>query len=375
MWLRRNEPELWQRSAHVVEALDYLTHVLTGEWVASALTATCKWNYDPLEGGFSDDLFATLGIPDLVTRLPGRIAPIGGIAGPLSSAAATGLGLLPSTPVAVGGIDAHMALAGTGATGRRLAVHDRWHLGGAPAAVDEGGVRPRHLGPIPGGVRAGNTGCSRGARSPPAPSSPGTGTSWPCHARTVDRGRERGRAGCGPACSPSTSSKATGRPTGTPPFAAGLLGLDLHHGPGHIYRAFAEGIAYGTRNATEAIERLGGSLVEVVVAGGIRHNPIWLQATADVLQRPIALPAVAEASVLGAAVVAAVASGTFESLDDAVRSMVRRERMIEPDSSLRDIYDEGFSRYRVATAALADMLHGLSTQMEPAPLREPGAGP
>ena len=67
--------------------------------------------------------------------------------------------------------------------------------------------------------------------------------------------------------------------------------------------------------------------------------------------------------------------GVLVPLADAVGAMVRRERVVEPDPMLRDTYDEGFSRYRVATAALADMLHGLSTQMEPAPLREPGAGP
>jgi hypothetical protein len=46
--------------------------------------------------------------------------------------------------------------------------------------------------------------------------------------------------------------------------------------------------------------------------------------------------------------------------------MVRRERVIEPDPTLRDVYDEGFARYRTATAAMTDMLHALSHQAEPA---------
>ena len=94
-----------------------MPYLLTGEWVGSVLTATCKWNYDPLRGGFSEDLFTAFGVPDLIGKLPARISPIGSIAANLSPAAADGLGLRPSVPVAVGGIDAHMAIAGTGAVG------------------------------------------------------------------------------------------------------------------------------------------------------------------------------------------------------------------------------------------------------------------
>jgi ribulose kinase len=83
MWFRRHEPAIWARAVRVGEGLDYLTFLLTGEWVGSLLTATCKWNYDPLGGGFPQDLFATLGIPDLVAKLPGRIAPMGSVAGEL----------------------------------------------------------------------------------------------------------------------------------------------------------------------------------------------------------------------------------------------------------------------------------------------------
>ncbi len=45
----------------------------------------------------------------------------------------------------------------------------------------------------------------------------------------------------------------------------------------------------------------------------------------------------------GAAVVAAAAAGIYPSIDEAARRMVRRERVIEPDRALRDVYDEGFA--------------------------------
>ncbi len=39
-----------------------------------------------------------------------------------------------------------------------------------------------------------------------------------------------------------------------------------------VYRALVEGIAYGTPNASEAVERLGGTFVEPIVAGGILRS-------------------------------------------------------------------------------------------------------
>ena len=365
MWFRRHEPALWDRATHVVEALDYLTYLMTGEWVGSLLTATCKWNYDPLGGGFSEDLFTAFGVPDLISKLPARISPIGSIAANLSPAAATGLGLLPSVPVAVGGIDAHMAIAGTGAVGG----DSMCMIGGTSAVLlrltSQAAYGPGIWGPYPE-VYGPGTWLLEGGQI-----AAGSILSWyrdqlghTTHEPLIAAASEVAPGRTGLLALDFFQGNRT--PYRDERLRGAVLGLGLHHGAGHVYRALAEGIAYGTRNAAEAIERLGGPIIETIVAGGIRRNPIWLRATADVLQQPIVLPEVTEASVFGAAVVAAAASGTYPSIEVAAGQMVRRERVIEPDPTLRDTYDEGFARYLVATTALTDMLHELSHQAEPA---------
>ncbi len=365
MWLRKHEPALWERATHVVEAIDYLTYLLTGEWVGSLLTATCKWNYDPLRGGFSRDLFSAFGIPDLIEKLPARISPIGSIAADLSPAAATGLGLLPSVPVAVGGIDAHMALAGTGAIGG----DSMCMIGGTSVVLLRLTTRaeygPGVWGPYPE-VYGPSTWLLEGGQV-----SAGSILGWyrdqlghATHDLLIAAASEVAPGRTGLLALDYFQGNRT--PYRDERLRGAVIGLDLHHGPGHIYRALAESIAFGTRNAAEAIERLGGPTTETVVAGGIRRNPIWLQTTADVLQQPVVLPEVTEASVFGAAVIAAAASGAYPSVDEAARRMVRRERVVEPDSTLRDVYDEGFARYRAATLAMTDMLHELSHQAESA---------
>jgi ribulose kinase len=364
MWFKRHQPATWDRTTRVAEALDYLTWQLTGEWVGSLLTATCKWNYDALRGGFSEDYLEALGIPELADRLPHRIAPLGSVAGALSAAAATGLDLLPGIPVAVGGIDAHMAVPGTGALGSGTLCM----IGGTSVVLlfvaREAAYGPGIWGPYPE-VYGPGTWLLEGGQV-----SAGSVLTWfrqllghPDHAQLIAAARLVAPGTAGLVALDYFQGNRT--PYRDDRLRGGIIGLDLHHGPGHIYRALAESVAYGTRNAAEAIERLGGRFDETVVAGGIRRNPIWLQATADVLQRPIVLPAETEASVLGAAVVAAAAQGAYPSLFEASRHMVRRDRIVEPDPALRAVYDEGFARYRAATDGMTDMLHDLSRIASP----------
>ncbi len=364
MWFSRHEPATWGRTARVAEGLDYITFLLTGEWVGSVLTATCKWNYDPLGGGLPLDLYATLGIPDLVDKLPGRIEPMGSVAAGLCRAAADDLGLLPGIPVAVGGIDAHMAVPGTGAFGDGSLCM----IGGTSVVLllvaERASYGPGIWGPYPE-VYGPGTWLLEGGQV-----SAGSILSW--YRDSLGETSHDSLVAAATATAPGRTGllaldyfQGNRTPYRDARLRGCILGLDLHHGPGHIYRALAESVAYGTRNAADAIERLGGGIREVVACGGIRRNAVWLQATADVLQRPIVLPGEAEASVFGAAVSAAAASGTYRDLREAVSVMVRRERVVEPDPALRDVYEEGFARYAAATDALTGTLHQLASEAEP----------
>ena len=52
------------------------------------MNATCKWNYDSVAGRFVDDLYAEFGVPDLASKLPQAIFPVGAPIERLSAAAA-----------------------------------------------------------------------------------------------------------------------------------------------------------------------------------------------------------------------------------------------------------------------------------------------
>ncbi len=112
MWLARREPETYAGAEVICECIDYINFLLTGLWVGSRMNATCKWNYDSVEGSFVDDLYAEFGVPDLAAKLPKSIFPVGAPIERLSAKAAAHLGLSNRPVLAQGGIDAHIGMAG-----------------------------------------------------------------------------------------------------------------------------------------------------------------------------------------------------------------------------------------------------------------------
>ena len=359
MWFKRHRPEIWAKAAHVVEALDYLTWMLTGEWVGSVLTTTCKWNYDPLRGSFDAGLFEALGIAgpagqgttaDRPDRQPCRSADRRRRDGPRTPSQRPHRSRWGRR---VHGDRRHRG------DGRRLAVLHRRDVRGPHARDRPGGVRSRIWGPYPEAFGHG-TWLFEGGQV-----SAGSILTWYKN-QVGDLDHERLIAAADRVQPGRTGLLALDffqgnrTPYRDDRLRGAILGLDLHHSHGHVYQALAEGIAYGTRNSVEAMEAIGAHVSEIVIAGGIRRNRTWLKATADVLQRPLVIPAETEASVFGTAVIASVAAGAYPSLQDAVGAMVRRERVVEPDPMLRDTYDEGFSRYRAVVDAAGDTLRQLA---------------
>jgi glycerol kinase len=85
----------------------------------------------------------------------------------------------------------------------------------------------------------------------------------------------------------------------------------------HVVRAVLEGIAHRGADLVEAAEVVGGHPIAALrVDGGMSANRTFVQALADASQRPVEVSPVTEATTLGAAFLAGLATGTWSSLDD-----------------------------------------------------------
>src|SRR4051794_28180550 len=114
LWIKDEEPEVFERTRHIAECGDWATHRLTGEWTASINMASAKFYFDRDEGGWPESLYDALDAGDVLERLPSEVADLGTVVGGLRREVAEELGLKADTPVAVGAVDAYAGALGLG---------------------------------------------------------------------------------------------------------------------------------------------------------------------------------------------------------------------------------------------------------------------
>ena len=112
-------------------------------------------------------------------------------------------------------------------------------------------------------------------------------------------------------------------------FARGLIiGITRGTGREHLARATLEAIAYLTRDVIEEMEKLVG-IKELRVDGGATSNDFLMQFQADILNRRVVRPVVKETTALGAAYLAGLAVGYWESLEE-ISELWKVEKIFEP---------------------------------------------
>ena len=128
------------------------------------------------------------------------------------------------------------------------------------------------------------------------------------------------------------------------PSARGMFnGITGSHTRWHLLRAVYEGVAYGIRDCLDSIPI---EVETVRMAGGGANSPVWAQIFADVLGRRVVVPAGTEFGAKGAAIVAGVGLGVFDSYEAGADATVEIVREYEPVAAKTAIYDDFFAIYR-----------------------------
>jgi xylulokinase len=139
-------------------------------------------------------------------------------------------------------------------------------------------------------------------------------------------------------------------PTGPPffdPTANGMItGLTLETSRGEFIKGLLEGIIYYLRDGLTSLSDAGIDISEYRMTGGGARSDAWLQIIADILGKPLARPQVSEAGALGAALLAGLGSGVYQTPTQAVEATIHVDRVFEPDPTRRARYDELFERYQ-----------------------------
>lgn len=336
LWLKRHEPATFDSAAMICEYQEFLTLRLTGRYVGSRLSASCRWHWRDGEG-YPDALLARLDLGALREKWPAEILPVGTHAGGLTAAAAAHLGLRKGLPVAVGGADAMVGMIGLGVSRpgdlALITGSSHLHLGVSPVLTHRQGMfgayaravyDDSHL------VEGGQT--STGSvvawfKRHFAPDTP-----WDvlnAAAAAVPQGCEGLRV--------LDHFQGNRTPWVDPKARGAFTGLSLSHTPAHLFRAILESVCLGSR---VIVDNFGDAfaLRRIVIAGGATRSPLWLQLHADVLQVPIEVTQVPDAPALGSAILGGVACGAFDDVHAGIAAMVHARETVTPDAGKAQVY-------------------------------------
>jgi xylulokinase len=328
LWLRRHEPENFARIRRVVLPKDYVRLRLTGEHRIDAADASGTLLFDVRARRWSEEVLEALELPSAWLPPVSESTEIAGAGD--QAAGALGVGIVrPGTLSVVLGTSGVMfaALPAYRADPEaRLhvfchAVPETWHAMGVMLSA-AGSLSWAH------GVLGGKGYDEQMLEA----------ASWP-------PGVE------GLMFAPYLAGERT--PHADPRARGALVGLSLRHDRAAIVRAVLEGVAYGLRDSLELLRNLGVQAEVGRISGGGARSELWRRIVASVLGLPLERTTGAEeGAAFGAALLAGVASGTFDDAEEAVSSCVRVVDRADPDPDWAGAYEDGYGRFRQLYAAL-----------------------
>ena len=350
LYLRHCEPAVYERTAALMEPLDYLAMRLTDRRAATPASMIASWLTDNRPRSREPRY-----VPALLrrsTRDPRRLPeliPTGSTVGRLADAAAAELRLKPGAPVVTGVPDLHTAVLGSGFV-RPYEAHitissTSWI--GCDVPFKKTDVM-HQIASVPGleqgrYVVANNHEtaglCLRWMRDALAAAGPP-----PTYDELCALAASAPAGSGGVIFTPWLSGERS--PVEDRNLRAAFLNVSIDTDAPCLVRSVLEGVAFNARWLLDAVEKFLGRRLDVLrILGGGAESDLWCQIHADVLGRRI--EKVAEpthANLRGAGLYAAVALGHVAYKD--VRRLVPVARTFEPDPAAREVYEPVYAEYR-----------------------------
>ncbi|HYJ89942.1 MAG TPA: FGGY-family carbohydrate kinase, partial [Pyrinomonadaceae bacterium] len=149
-----------------------------------------------------------------------------------------------------------------------------------------------------------------------------------------------------------------------PTARAAFVGLTASHTHAHLTRAVLEGVAFSLRDSIEIFTELGATIDSVRLGGGGARSLLWQQIQADVYGHTVELIDVDEGAAFGAALLAAVGVGGWESVDVACAQAICVSKRLDPDTESAKTLNSNYKAYRLLYEALRPVTNILSGTSE-----------
>lgn len=355
LWVQQNEPQVYARARHILLPKDYVRYRLTGEYAMDKADGSGTLLFDLQRRDWSQEVLQALEIP-AAWLPPTYEGPQ--ITGSLSREAAELTGLRAGTPVMAGGGDQSAQAVGVGAVEPGIVALTLGTSGVVFATTEAAHIEPQgrlhafcHA--LPGkwhfmGVMLSAAGSLQWYRDTLAPQESFDALLAPA---------EEVPAGCeGLLFLPYLTGERTPHPD---PLARGaFVGLTVRHTRPHLTRAVLEGVAFGLRDSFELIKTAGKVGVrQVRVSGGGSKSSLWRQILADVLRAELVTVNTTEGAAYGAALLAGVGAGAWQTVPQACQQVIRVTGSTQPQPEVSELYEAQYRLYCQLYPALKPIFH------------------
>lgn len=340
LWMQKNEPDLWAKVKKIMLPKDYLAYRLSGTFCTDYSDASGMLLMDVKNKCWSKEMMEICHVsceqlPDLYESFE--------VVGTLKKEIASELGVPETVKVIAGAGDNAAAAVGTGTVG---ANHCNLSLGTSGTlfvSSDKFGVDEHNalhsFAHADGGYHL--MGCMLSAAS--------------CNKWWMDEilktkdyaGEQKGIQTLGENqvfYLPYLMGERS--PHNNPDARAMFVGMSMDTTREDMTLAVLEGVAFGLRDSLEVARSLGIRIDSSRICGGGAKSPLWRQIIAAVMNVKLEIIESEEGPGYGAAILAAVGCGTFESVESACEKLVKVIDTVEPDPELVQKYEEKYQKFK-----------------------------
>jgi xylulokinase len=365
MWLKKHAPAVVKRAWKFLTYEDFAIYKMTGTPVVDYSMACRTMAFDVRAGRWSEKICDDAGVD--VSLFPDA-KPSGTVVGELGGKAAAELGLSKGCKVVTGGHDQPAGALGAGIIKEKVAID-------ATGTVEC--FAPAFSRPVMNRAMLRNNFCCYYHVAPKLYVTLAfnfTGGSLLRWFRDTVAGEEKAEAKRrGVDVYDILLAKMADKPTGLfvlphftmtgtpymdPSPTGAIIGLNLATSKAELIKAVLEGISYEMKLNIELLEEAGVVVDELRAIGGGAKSERWLQLKADMFNKRIVRLKTTEAACQGMAIAAGVATGEYASFSEAVRTVVRPDKVFRPNKLRADEYEEKLATYRKIYPALKTLHRG-----------------
>jgi len=332
LWVKRNKPDIWNKTEKIFLLEDYILYRLTGEFISEKTLQSSTIYFDIRNGSWWDEMLNYIGVtPEKLPTLVGSAQKIGTYKG---------------TSVITGAIDQIAGAIGAGVT-KKGCISE---MTGTTMVIFAGSDSIPPYNPqskVPCHYNADDKYCLM-LWTPTA----GMTLKWFKNAfceslnfAELDEIAEKIAPGCdGLTMLPHLCGSMM--PKYNPDAKGGFYGFSLEHTRGHFVRSVLEAVSCMLK---ENLEYLGTPVEEIRCMGGGASSPLWCQIKADMTGKRLVTLKNKETACLGSAILAGVGAGIFKDIESAAEALVKIDKVYEPQGT---DYSEVYARYKNLDALL-----------------------